>query len=94
MPVVYIHTIVTAKGVLKDFLNKEESLLSQYYCMWINRKYRYTRRQKCCINAWLLCNLFPKVILSKLAFLVISAIRNELFIEISSKSNKPHSMLQ
>jgi len=46
MPVVYIHTIVNAKGALKYFLNKGESLSSQYYCMWINRKNRYQRRQK------------------------------------------------
>jgi hypothetical protein len=46
VPVVYIHTIVTAKEDLKDFLNKGESFPSQYYCMWINRKIRHQRRQK------------------------------------------------
>lgn len=94
-PVLHMHTIVTAKGGLKDFLNKRESLPSPYYCMQIHRKKICIRgEKKCCIVAQLLCNLFPNMTLPKLELLVISAIRIELYLETSNKSNKPYSMLQ
>jgi hypothetical protein len=67
--VVYIHKIVTAKEVLKDLL-KQRRVITISILLYVDQQKKQVlkKTKEFCINAWLLCNLFPNLRLTKLAF--------------------------